>query len=423
MRFVALLTITVAACGFPKLQPVGNGSGTGDGGGGDSTGSFCAASTPLRCEGNMLVSCNSQGTAEVQESCALRCDASTLVCENKVAPSNGYAPQLDAAATEPNISIAATTMFVTTDYNASTGTVKIGSQLVKAAVVPNANGGPDVLVMSVGSMTIPAGVTLTILSDGSTWREVAFMSAGDVSILGTLKRAESGLPGSNDPCTGVSSNAAGADNDVPGGGGGAYGGAGAEGGSIVTVTTKTPGGAVTGEPTLVPLRPGCWGGNTAGLGAGGSGGGAIQITSGTHITVSGALGAPGYGGSVNAGGGAGGAILLEAPIVTIAAGGGVYANGGSGGCGSFTQSGSEGDMSTSPALGGPCSNGQSGGNGGAGTTAPTDGQSLANTVGTKQYAGGGGGGVGRIRINTLDMTVAGTGALSPPASLGVVAGR
>lgn len=421
MRFVALFTVTIAACGFPKLQPVGEGSGGDAQGTGDSTGTFCAAATPLRCEGNTLVSCNSAGTAEVQQTCDLRCDASTLACENKVAPSNAYASELDAAATEPNISITTNTTFVvTSDYNATTGTVKVGSQLVKATLVPGA-GGPDVLVMSVGSLSIAAGVTLTAFSESGIEREVAIMSAHDVSIAGTIMRNFSGLASGIDPCTGAASNAAGADNDVPGGGGGAYGGAGAKGGGILLVATQTPGGAATGNSTLVPLRPGCWGGNTAGLGAGGAGGGAIQITSGTQITVAGAIGAPGLGGSVNGGGGAGGGILLEAPTVTIS--GGLYANGGAGGCGMFSGGTSDGQLSSMPAPGGPCSNGQSGGNGGANTTAPTDGQTLSNTAGTKQYAGGGGGGVGRIRINTLDMTIAGTGATSPPASLGVVAGR
>ena len=423
MRFLALFTVTVAACGFPKL-PDGPGSGTSDApASGDSSGTVCAANTPLRCEGNVLVSCNSDGTAEVQQTCNLRCDASTLACENKVAPSNGYAPQLDAAATEPYISITANTSFVlTSDYNATTGTVKVGSQQVKATVVPGANGGPEVLVMSVGSFSIAAGVTLTIMSEYGSPRQVAIMSAGDVSIAGTVLRGASNWIPAGDPCIGAAANAAGADNDVPGGGGGAFGGPGAKGGAILLVTTQTNGGAATGNSTLVPLRSGCPGGGTAGLGAGGAGGGAIQITSGTRINVMGAVGAPGYSGSVNGGGGAGGGILLEAPAVTIS--GGVYANGGAGGCGSFSQTTtSDGSLSTMPALGGPCSNNQSGGNGGAGTTAPTDGQSLSNTAGTTQYAGGGGGAVGRIRINTLDMTVAGAGATSPPASLGIVAGR
>ena len=249
------------------------------------------------------------------------------------------------------------------------------------------------------------------------------MSAGDVSIAGTIYEAASGLAGGNDPCTGVASNAAGADNDVPGGGGGGYGTAGAKGAGITLVASQVPGGSATGNPTLVPLRGGCWGGATA-YGSGGNGGGAIQITSGTKITIpaGGAVGAPGYGGYLNGGGGAGGGILLEAPTVTIA--GGAYANGGSGGCGAFTGSfSSNGDLTTTPAPGGPCDNGQYGGNGAAGTTPPQDGPNLANVAGTKQYAGGGGGAVGRIRVNTLDMTITGNGTFSPPASFGVIAGR
>jgi len=424
MRLVALFTITVAACGFPKLQPAGEGS-NGDAHGSDGSGNtVCAASTPLRCEGNTLVSCNSDGSAEVQEACALRCNPSPLACENKVAPSNGFAPQLDAAATEPNITITAnTTVDKITDYNAAAGTVKVGSQLVKATVVPGSNGAPEVLVMSVGSLSVAAGVTLSLQNESGTMRAVAIMSAGDVSIAGTIYEGASGLTTGNDPCTGVASNAAGADNDIPGGGGAGYGTAGGKGAGITLVASPTNGGSATGNPTLVPLRGGCWGGATA-FGGGGNGGGAIQITSATKITIpaGGAVGAPGYGGYLNGGGGSGGSILLEAPVVSIA--GGAYANGGSGGCGSFTGSdSSNGNLSTMPALGGPCDNGQSGGNGGTVTTGPQDGPNLANVAGTKQYAGGGGGAVGRIRINTLDMTVAGSGVSSPTPSLGVIAGR
>lgn len=67
-----------------------------------------------------------------------------------------------------------------------------------------------------------------------------------------------------------------------------------------------------------------------------------------------------------------------------------------------------------------CTNGVEGGNGGAGTT---NGDSVVNTANVQQNAGGGGSGVGRIRINTLDKQVAGGGLQSPPASLGDVAGR
>src|SRR3569832_2238409 len=207
MRFVALFTLTVAACGFPKLQPAG---GTDDAhGGSGGSGNLCAASTPLRCDGHKLVSCNSDGTAEVQEACALRCNASPLACENKVSPSNGCASQLDAAATEPYITITTnTSVDKIIDYNAAAGTVKVGSQLVKAPEVPGTNGSPEVLVMSVGSLSVAAGVRLTFQNESGTMRAVAIMSAGDVSIAGTIYEAASGITTGNDPCTGVSSNAA-----------------------------------------------------------------------------------------------------------------------------------------------------------------------------------------------------------------------
>ncbi len=417
-QFVACGVLLVG-CGegvMGKPRDAGNGSGSDDSGGGGG----CTANEALRCDGINLVSCNSDGTGEVMTACSLRCNATSHACENKVAPSNAYAAQLDAAATEPALNLTAnTSVVVTTNYNPTAGTFSFGPNLTyKAALVPGANGGPEVVVVSMNSLSIAANVKLTISSESAVNRQIAFMSAGDVSIAGTIERGPSGAFNTADGCNSAPTTGTGADPDYPGSGGGGFGTAGGAGGAVGAAGGA--GGTTSGDVALVPLRGGCKAGNTGSIGGGGSGGGAIQITSATSITISGAITAPGYGGSVNAGGGSGGAILLEAPTVTIS--GGVYANGGAGGCGEFS-SGNNGSASTQPAAGGPCNNGHSGGNGGAGTTAPTAGDSLTNVGGTQQYAPGGGGAVGRIRINTLSATVAGTGAQSPPASIGSIGTR
>ena len=384
----------------------------------DGTAALCTADTALRCEGATLVSCNDTGTAEVAAPCTLRCDATALRCENKVHPSNGFTTQLDAATGQPALVITQSLFFsTTTDFNATTGTITVGGQQVKAALVPGSNGAPDVVVLSVGSLNIPAGVKLTPVGD----RPAAIMSAGDVTIAGSIE-AIGGLAVTSEPCFGGSSGGTGADNDVPGGGGGGFGQAGAGGGTIVGIGAGKSGGSATGTATLIPLRGGCSGGTDA-LGSAGRGGGAVQITSATAIHVSGAIGANGAGGVVSSGGGSGGAILLEAPTVELT--GGLFANGGGGGCGGFS-AGANGSNSTTPALGANCGGNPgtaSGGNGGAGTVAPTSGSSTTNRVGSVDRAGGGGGAIGRIRVNTLDMTIAGGGSQSPAASVGRVRGR
>jgi hypothetical protein len=413
-------TALLAGCGEGVMGKQRDAGGNGSGDGSSGT---CTPNAGLRCEGNTLVSCNADATGESQTACSLRCNATSLACENKVAPSNGYSAQLDAAASEPALNITAnTSVILTTNYDPNSGKLMVGSQAVTATVVPGANGGPEVLVLSVNSLSVAANVTWTIQNESGSPRQVAIMSASDVSIAGTIRRGGTGAYPASDLCNAPAANAFGADNDSPGGGGGGFGTAGGAGGGILTIAAGGAAGTAAGDATLVPLRPGCKGGNTAGLGGGGGGGGAVQITSGTSIAIAGMVTSPGFGGTVNAGGGSGGAILLEAPVVTIT--GGVFANGGAGGCGGITDQGNPGTNTTSPTVGGPCPNtNYSAGNGGAGTTPPTEGTTLANASGQQQNAPGGGGAVGRIRINTLAMTVAGAGAQSPPASLGPVGTR
>lgn len=389
----------------------GGGSGSGSGG--------CEASAPLRCDGTSLVSCNADGTGETQTACDVRCNATSLKCENQVVPSNGFASQLATASGEPALSTTTDVNAVYPDnYNAGTGTLQVGTQQVKAALVTGTNGAPDVLVLSVGALGVAAGTTLVIGGQPGT-PAVAIMSAGDVTINGTLRVTNMGSVQGNDPCRGANASAAGADNDNPGGGGGGFGGAGGKGGDILAVGTGGAGGTTSGNATLIPLRGGCAGGRNA-FGGLGEGGGALQITSPKTISIAGAITAPGLGGAVSTGGGSGGGILLEAPTVTIT--GGVYANGGGGGCGNLSGAGQPGQPSTTPAVGDFC-NGVHGGSGGAGTTAAGNGDAKGNASGTQDYAGGGGGGVGRIRINTRDMTVAGSGKQSPSASLGPIAAQ
>jgi hypothetical protein len=224
----------------------------------------------------------------------------------------------------------------------------------------------------------------------------------------------------------------------PGGGGGgpasqkaAGGGASfcGVGGQGTAETGGTPYAKSTayGTPELIPLV----GGSAGGAGAVGAnsagGGGAIQFVAGTSITLmAGAyISAPGGGGPQGglattqeaSGGGSGGAILLEAPTVTIA--GTLAANGGGGGegAGGNASGGANGDdghnADATAAAGGAAGTGNHGGTGGAGDTA-SGGNAVSDGTAS---ASGGGGGVGRIRINTSTGSAVLTGGTATPSAV------
>lgn len=188
---------------------------------------------------------------------------------------------------------------------------------------------------------------------------------------------------------------------------------------------------IYGTPELVPLLPGTRGQHTCGPddGYGGWGGGALQLSAGERIVITGRISASGGGGGAGssgdscnggAGGGSGGGILIEAPEVDVR--GGVFANGGGGGGGGSSDYdgtyGSNGAQSaTGRALGGSSvedatcalygsiysgSGGLGSGDGFLGGASGTSGDYETRCLGsTYSGDGGGGGAAGRIRINTL----------------------
>ena len=121
--------------------------------------------------------------------------------------------------------------------------------------------------------------------------------------------------------------------------------------------------------------------------------------------------------------------MLEAPVVEVS--GSVVANGGAGanGCGLFgIVAGESGRLDAKPATGSSatCSGGSgvNGGNGGAsdiGAMNGTNNMSPGNS--TAMFAGHGGGGVGRIRVNTVSGGLHVTGLFSPNPSTGTIATR
>jgi hypothetical protein len=264
----------------------------------------------------------------------------------------------------------------------------------------------------------------------------------DISVSARLEVNGPGAILSSSTCRGTDA-AASNSNGEPGGGGGAFGTVGGKGGNGGSpVITGANGGMVAGNPELVPLRGGCPGGRGSGAPSGyaaGAAGGALQIVSGTSISINtdAALLANGTGGRKTSsgtvaclvdtpcgngeGGGAGGGILLEAPMVTLVATAGIFANGGGGSC-SVNGGAGNGQRSTDVALGQTCGGDTgNGGNGAAGTTAAQNG---ANGLNDDPVGGGGGGGMGRIRVNLpLGTSFSPAGAISGSLSAGTLQTR
>ena len=203
-----------------------------------------------------------------------------------------------------------------------------------------------------------------------------------------------------------------------GGAGGSFAGAGGAGGKGSTVSNTDVGGA-GGKPgtavkgTITMIRGGCPGqsGNANSFAAG-RGGGAVYLIAGTSIDIgrNGSILAAGEGGTSGDpreggdGGGSGGMIGLDAPMVTCSSCGVILANGGGGGeGGGSTNSGFPGGDSIDilAAVGGAGSAdlGWDGGDGSAGLSGGTGASGLPGTVdmgGGAGAGGGGGGGAGLI---------------------------
>jgi hypothetical protein len=362
----------------------------------------CAPGTGM-CTNGSLQTCDSTGHWGAAVMCQLGCYTDGTRCWD-VDPSNGLAAALDDAKTQPSFTLGDNVQFD------DGGNVVDGNGNVVPMKFKNG-------VYEVGSLTI-GSATFKGSSD-TTSPAAVIVSNGDVTINGVFNVVPALYGG--DYCgaqygDGLAIGGGGA--QYAGAGGGSYGGAGARGGNNPTVMGSAPGVAGKwGAPTLVPLLGGCNGGlivtSNPGVAWAGAGGGAIQIVSRTTIKVTGVLsaggggapamnGAAGTGTAGGGGGGAGGGILLEAPHVVLnGPTAGLAVNGGGGSSNCTTGAGQNGRPSTTPAAGGQCTGSTltNGGNGAAGTTDATHGVDFS--VGTNGYAGGGGGGLGYIRINTL----------------------
>jgi hypothetical protein len=402
---------------------------------------LCEASTTA-CTNGTVATCDADGRPTATRECPLGCFADEPRCR-EIVPSNGLGAFLAEAETGPDIVLS------DGDRINSAGIVNDMRGLPTGLVIPAhrlpaPDGGVPVVVFTVRTISIGANELLPGESEGpeSQVPAVAVVAAGDITIRGVLNLSGSSSPGPGQafgqsrpppgsitrdvPCVGR--RAAETSGASPGSGGGGNVTVGATGGRAYGGTPGSGGAATNVTPTLVPLRGGCAGGYFDEYG--GYGGGAVQLVSATRVVVlpGAAINAGGGGGSIalgpggGGGGGSGGAILLEAPTVELRDGSGLAANGGGGG-GANANPGTTGRVSLQPAPGGVgCRNDDracsAGGAGAARDTLPEPGVEAQPASGTStlSQAGGGGGAIGVIRINTLDGSFqTGAGVILSPA--------
>jgi hypothetical protein len=265
-----------------------------------------------------------------------------------------------------------------------------GGFALPASVVSQADAGA-VAVFTTGAFSIREGVVV----DAIGGRGLIIDARGAVAINGELRA--SGVHRRADGGAAVASGS------LPSGPGlGRSGAAFCGGPSKVDVGSAT---VKYGTPTLSPLL-----GGSAGFGGSSAlafGGGAIQIASSASITVAstglvdvngmGSDKGPEFDGYVFSGAGSGGAILLEAPVVTVS--GGLAANGG----GRF-----DGGTSLGVAQAPGCDDGT-----GAGAGSVGDNPNAATSIGESCP---GGGGAGWIAIRARACAI--TGVMSPSARSG-----
>jgi hypothetical protein len=283
--------------------------------------------------------------------------------------------------------------------------------------------GPELAVLRVGTLAIDASATVRVTGT----RPLIVIAAGAITIAGMLDAGARDMqPGAGGFGTAVGGS--GQHQSLfldSGGGGGGHATAGGVGGGAnglsAEIAAGGAGGAVAGDPAITVLVGGSAGGS--GLGGDndtglcrpppGAGGGAVQLSSPVAISITGAVRAGGGGGrggigndetnclnrGSGSGGGSGGAIVLQAPMIGVAAGALVSATGGGGGGGSTVSinGGDGGDGGTAGGGAGGASPGGYGSLGGTGgsNTPPTAGETHTSGDGN---GGGGGGAAGRIAV-------------------------
>ena len=370
------------------------------------------------CANGKVQACDESGAVTESEACPLGCFSEEPRC-TKLVPSNGLSQYLPLAADAPVLD------FESISIDTTTGEVQ---DLVSHTpiLVPNFSfstpNAPGVRVFLASSANLRT-VFVSALHDGKAGAGNAFalVTKGPLRITGPIKVSF----GVGTPKTGCNAGMGhyridDGDGDGPflatGSGGGGNATVGGAGGGVSGFFAGAVGGAPIGNELIVPLQGGCSSGPLDGRDVYGDGemidgvlgGGAVQLVSSTEIVFDGKLDVRGGRGAAEAdplsvlvwGGGAGGSVLLEAPIVTMTDRALIIAKGGGGGA-VGPESSSDDTANADPGQTcqvQPCSPGGLGGTVGSPPVSALDVTRSGNTG--NGYAGGGGGAIGRLRVNT-----------------------
>lgn len=351
------------------------------------------------CANGQVQTCDANGEVVASQDCPLGCFEDQPRCRD-IDPSNGLAMFLDMTSNPSDLDLSAGGII-----NLSTGVVIDDKGRAVAAtthLTTQSNGVPLRVVVAkrvrLGNVQAygeePVGkrpALAIIATDKITVEGTLAVDSGSLHLNG----CDGGQSVYSDSLQGGLRAFAGAS------GGGANATDGGTGGDAPPDGSGGIAGVAIGTQALVPLQGGCAGGVVIANGVSTQeflpGGGAVQLSSRVAVEVTGTIneaGADGFedqvgnGGVVAFGAGAGGAILIEAPTVTLGASAKLLAGGGNGkGCNPakpFCGAGGVGATVDHPA-----------GNGG---------DSQNGTGPINMEGGSGGGGLGRERINTPDRT-------------------
>lgn len=351
------------------------------------------------CTNGKVATCDANGVATSVTECPLGCFESEPRCRD-IAPSNGLGAYFDMVAMPPDIEIADGVI------NVDTGEVRLepsGTSLpIPNFLIPASTGGVPIRVFVANRAVIQR---LTIRTVSGLGPAFALLASRDLMITGSVT-VEAGVGQSSYADCGGADGYYGqwCGDATSAGGGGANATNGGSGGSIPSFYSGGNGGIAAGSSTLTPLKGGCPGGGVVGPqgseSVDGRGGGAAQFCSRTSIVIEGVVSVRGESGGLDRftqslgllvnGGGAGGSLLLEAPKVELGSNARLLAFGGDGaaGCSVATQH---------------CGLGGLGAHVGTAATSGGD-ASCEGSVEVVKSTGGGGGGLGRVRINTKDAT-------------------
>lgn len=376
----------------------------------ENTGCKLCEANQTVCSNGAVASCDSFGNQTAVTQCPLGCFEDQPRCRD-IDPSNRLAQYFDQGVNAPALDL--TGMWtLDTDTGIATDNTGVSAAVTTTSFsVISPDGGPTMRVI------VSDALTLGDIAFTGTAAPV-FLAHGPVKVVGTVT-VPSGLGSSRDVACQGKPGSTGNNYDgscylgQPGGGGGATAGASSGIQNDPDGDTPNAGGSKSGTDDLQPLVGGCSGGGFRGGNGGDNGptaegmkgGGAIQISSKISITVSGKITADGRAGNWYgrypscdlgfAGAGGGGGILLEAPNVTLLSHALLSATGG------------DGFMCTTSVVTGESGVGKmtcgSKGTGGDGTNAPGAGGDVTWVNGSSAniwMPGGGGGGAGRIRVNT-----------------------